>query len=53
MSTMERPEKTRIFQKTSVIETTLADIKRFHEAPRALASLTPPPIRMKVQRDAR
>ena len=52
-SMIERPAKPRIFQKSSVIETTLADIKCFHEAPQALASLTPPPIRMKVQRDAR
>ena len=50
---MKPPEKTRVFQKTSVFETTLADIRRFHETPRALASLTPLPIRMKVHRDAR
>lgn len=53
MSQKEPPTKTRIFEKSSVITTTLADIKRFHEEPGALASLTPPPIRMQVQRDAR
>ena len=50
---IEPPAFTRVFQKSSVIKTTLAEIKRFHEAPRALASLTPPPIRMQVQRDER
>lgn len=50
---IEPPAKTRIFQKSSVMKTTLAEIKRFHEAPRAFASLTPPPIRMQVHRDAR
>lgn len=53
MSPMEPPAKARVFQNSSVIKTTLAEIKRFHEAPRALASLTPPPIRMQVHRDER
>ncbi len=53
MSIIEPPAKTRVFQKSSFIKTTLAEIKRFHEAPRALASLTPPPIRMKADRDGR
>ncbi len=53
MPLIEPPERTRVFQKSSVIETTLAEIKRFHEAPSALASLTPPPIRMQVHRDER
>ena len=47
------PDSTRIFEKSSVIKSTMAEIKRFHEAPRALASLTPPPIRMRVKRDDR
>lgn len=47
------PANTRVFEKTSVIKTTLAEIKRFHEAPRALAALTPPPIIMRVKRDDR
>ncbi|MCY3781732.1 MAG: hypothetical protein OXG78_15565 [Chloroflexi bacterium] len=36
------PGKTRVFEKSSVIETSLDAMIRFHEAPRALASLTPP-----------
>lgn len=47
------PGTTRVFEKSSVIETSLDAMIRFHEAPRALASLTPPPIRMRVQRDER
>ena len=47
------PPRTRVFRKSSVIKTTLAEIKRFHEAPQALASLTPPPMRMRVNRDDR
>ena len=49
----DAPPKTRVFRKSSVIKTTLAEIKRFHEAPQALASLTPPPMRMRVNRDDR
>jgi ligand-binding SRPBCC domain-containing protein len=45
--------RTRTFEKTSVINCTLAEIKRFHAAPRALAALTPPPIIMRVKRDDR
>ena len=44
---------TRVFSKTSVINTSLARIMRYHEQPRALAQLTPPPIIMRVQRDDR
>ena len=47
------PAKTRIFRKSSVIKTTLAAIRRFHERPQASASLTPPPMRMRVNRDDR
>lgn len=47
------PPNSRIFRKSSIIKTSLADIKRFHEAPQALASLTPPPIRMRVNQDNR
>ena len=44
----EAPPTSRIFRKSSIIKTTLAEIKGFHEAPQALASLTPPPMRMRV-----
>ena len=49
----DAPANMRIFRKSSVIRTTLAEIRRFHEAPQALASLTPPPLRMRVNRDDR
>ena len=50
---MMQPAQTRAFVQRSVIKTTMADIKRFHEEPRALARLTPPPVWMQVQRDDR
>ena len=40
---IERPAKTRRFEKTSMLPATLDAIVRFHEDPRALARLTPPP----------
>lgn len=52
-SIIEPPAKTRVFQKSSLINATLDSLMRFHEAPLALASLTPPPIVMRVQRDDR
>lgn len=48
-----QPEPSRAFIQTSVIKTTMADIKRFHEDPGALARLTPPLVWMQVQRDDR
>ncbi len=47
------PEKARVFERTSLIAASLDAVKRFHEEPRALAALTPPPIFMRVHRDAR
>jgi len=47
------PANARVFEKSSVIQTSLEKMMQFHEEPRALASLTPPPIRMQVQRDER
>lgn len=49
----ETAPNSRIFRKSSVIKTTLAQMKHFHEAPQALASLTPPPMRLRVNRDER
>ena len=49
----EPPANARVFEKSSLIQTTLADLRRFHEAPGAFARLTPPPIRMTVHRDDR
>ncbi len=50
---LDPPPNVRVIQKSSLIKTTLLDIKRFHESSQALASLTPPPIRMTVHRDER
>lgn len=47
------PANSRVFEKTSFIKTSLAEIRRFHQEPRALAALTPPPILMRVNRDDR
>ena len=52
-SIIEPPAKTRLFQKSSHIDATLERLISFHEAPLALASLTPPPIQMRVRRDDR
>ncbi len=43
----------RRFTKTSFINTTLDRIQKFHEDPRALSKLTPPPVVMSVRRDNR
>ena len=47
------PANTRRFEKSSIVPATLEAVTRFHEAPRALARLTPPPILMQLHRDDR
>jgi ligand-binding SRPBCC domain-containing protein len=42
-----------VFQHRSVIPTTMARMLAFHEDPKALARLTPPPIFMQLHRDDR
>ena len=49
----EKPANTRRFEKTSTLPATLDALLRFHEDPRALARLTPPPIVMRLHRDER
>ncbi len=49
----ELPAKTRLFAKSSIIHTTLDAITDFHNDPRALARLTPPPVFMQLHRDDR
>ena len=49
----ERPANTRQFETTSTLPATLDAVTRFHEDPRALARLTPPPIIMQLHRDDR
>lgn len=41
------------FEKRSVIPTTMEQVLAFHNDPRALRWLTPPPIIMRLQRDTR
>ena len=43
----------RRFEKTSTLPATIEAVMRFHEDPRALARLTPPPIIMQLHRDER
>ena len=43
----------RHFVKSSLINASLDRLKGFHEDPKALAKLTPPPIIMQLHRDAR
>ena len=49
----ELPRSTRHFEKSSILHSSLDAVMRFHEDPRALARLTPPPIIMKLRRDDR
>ncbi len=49
----EKPANTRQFLKSSIMDTTLEAITAFHNDPRALARLTPPPIIMQLHRDDR
>lgn len=49
----ETPLYLRYFEKTSTLSATLAAVVCFHEDPRALARLTPPPIIMQLHRDDR
>jgi ligand-binding SRPBCC domain-containing protein len=44
---------THTFEKRSVINTTMERMMDFHEDPKALSKLTPPPIFMQVRRDDR
>ena len=50
---LKQPLETRSFVQSSVIMTTLQEMKRYRADPRALARLTPPPIFMRVLRDDR
>lgn len=47
------PAHARRFEKSSVMPTTLQALLDFHQDPRALARLTPPPILMQLHRDER
>ncbi len=45
--------KTHIYEKRSVINTSIARMIAFHNEPKALGTLTPPPIFMQLHRDDR
>lgn len=49
----QQPANAHIFVKHSVINTTLDKMIAFHEDPKALSNLTPPPIFMQLHRDDR
>lgn len=50
---VEKSANAHTFVKSSVINTTLEKMMQFHEDPKALSNLTPPPIFMQLHRDDR
>ncbi|MCY3779830.1 MAG: SRPBCC family protein [Chloroflexi bacterium] len=50
---IDQPKNARRFIKSSIIDATLDAIMDFHNDPRALGRLTPPPIIMQLRRDDR
>jgi ligand-binding SRPBCC domain-containing protein len=50
---MTTPTNARVFEKRSMIPTTLAKIWAFHESRAALSALTPPPIFIQIREDRR
>lgn len=53
MTTATTPDNTRVFEKRSVMKTTMAEMLAFHEDPAAMPKLSPPPIIVRVKRDDR
>lgn len=54
MSTVaDAPSNAHVYEKRSVMKTTLAAMTAFHQDPKALGKLSPPPIFMQMHRDAR
>jgi ligand-binding SRPBCC domain-containing protein len=49
----QAPANARVFEKRTVMNTTLDRMRAFHEDPKALGRLTPPPIFMQLIRDDR
>ncbi|MBC8097819.1 MAG: hypothetical protein H7Y11_00115 [Armatimonadetes bacterium] len=47
------PPNAHVFQKRTVMHTTVAKLTAFHQDPKALGKLSPPPIFMQIQRDTR
>jgi ligand-binding SRPBCC domain-containing protein len=53
MTAPSLPDNAHVYEKKSVMKTTLADMLAFHSSPRALQILTPPPVFFRVRRDTR
>lgn len=51
--TSNAPPTAKVFERRSVIPTTMDKMWNFHAAPRAFSTLTPPPIFVQVLRDSR
>ena len=47
------PASTKSFEHRSIIHTTMQAIRNFHEDPKALTALTPPPLFVQIVRDER
>ncbi|GAB4510045.1 MAG: hypothetical protein OHK0046_06130 [Anaerolineae bacterium] len=45
--------RTHVFEKRSVMKTTIAQMMAFHDAPETMPKLSPPPIFVRIQRDDR
>jgi len=52
-STAPAPTHARVYEKSTVMKTTMERMHAFHEAPKALSQLTPPPIFMQLLVDRR
>lgn len=48
-----QPANTHIYEKRSVMNTTMDKMMAFHQSPKALSQLTPPPIFVRLRRDDR
>jgi ligand-binding SRPBCC domain-containing protein len=53
MTTVTAPDNANVYEKSTVMNTTLDKMVAFHEDPKALSVLTPPPIFMRVKEDNR
>jgi ligand-binding SRPBCC domain-containing protein len=47
------PDNAHVFQKRTVMKTTMEKMTAFHQDPKALSKLSPPPIFMQLHRDER
>lgn len=52
-STMNVPENAHVFEKRTVMKTSMEKMTAFHQDPKALSKLSPPPIFTRLHRDER